>query len=622
MLRNEAAGERQAGSIGFKLYIIVEAFVKNRWIVHVRAVALIIIGGLLLPGLSPAGEGWWNDGWQYRKKIAFNTTETGADIKENLSEVPVLVRLHSGNFDFTSAREDGGDIRFVAADDATLLKHHIEKIDTLDEIALVWVRVPRIAGATDQGYMNMYYGNENALGGQDSGGTFDMAQVAAYHLGEVEGMPRDATANDNHAAFFSGGQGLPGVIGNGVSLNGAGDRLTVAATPALDFSSGFTLSAWIRINMAQADAMIFSRQGDGGSLVVGIDDTKIYAAIGSGDGDPIATDRSADLPVGSWHLVTVTGSPGSRLAIYLDGMEMTWGNLPATLPALTGDLVVGDDGQGGRSFIGDLDEIGIFTQALSRDRIRAAFATQGPDGLFLTFGEELMGGGGSMPVFYLGTILKNVTLDGLVVIGLLVILSAVSWFAFLGKAAFLFMAKRDNRKFLSTFESKADPTAMEIDNGDEYSSSNLYRVYRAGCRVIHNGSAAEETVDRKTPRVTSKTLKTFKTELDKWYVNETKRLNGNLTVLTMAITGGPFLGLLGTIWGVMNTFAAMAEAGEANIMAIAPGVASALATTVVGLLVAIPALFGYNFLTSQIKNITADLTVFIDEFALKVENGE
>jgi biopolymer transport protein ExbB len=69
----------------------------------------------------------------------------------------------------------------------------------------------------------------------------------------------------------------------------------------------------------------------------------------------------------------------------------------------------------------------------------------------------------------------------------------------------------------------------------------------------------------------------------------------------------------------MNTFAAMAEAGEANIMAIAPGVASALSTTVFGLIVAIPALFGYNFLTGRIRNLTAELNVFADEFALKVE---
>jgi biopolymer transport protein ExbB len=92
-----------------------------------------------------------------------------------------------------------------------------------------------------------------------------------------------------------------------------------------------------------------------------------------------------------------------------------------------------------------------------------------------------------------------------------------------------------------------------------------------------------------------------------------------MVLLTMAITGGPFLGLLGTVWGVMNTFAAMAEAGEANLTAIAPGVASALATTVFGLIVAIPALFGYNYLSGKIKNITADLGIFVDDITVKLE---
>ena len=586
----------------------------------VMYITLIVIGLLLLPLISSAQEGWWNEGWQYRKKIRFDTTTAGAGVTENLNDVPVLIRLHSGNFNFTNAREDGGDIRFVAADDLTLLKHHIEKIDTLDEIALVWVKAPRIAGNSDQGFIYMYYGNENAIGGQDAGGTFDVSQAAVFHLGEVEDPPRDATANGNHAAAFSGGQGLPGVIGNGISLNGAGDHIVLADAPSLDFSSGFTLSAWVRINMAQSDAWLFSRQSDNGSLVVGIDGTKIYTTIRSGDDTEVDTDHSADLPVGSWHLLTVTASPGSRLAVYLDGMEMTFTNLTDTMPTLTGDLIIGDDGQGNHSYIGDLDEVGVSIQARSADRVRLAFATQGPEGLFFNFGEELMGGGSGMPVFYLGTILRNITLDGLLVIGLLIILAAASWIAFLGKTGVLWMAGKENKSFLSNYQASENPVAMSVDDAD-YQNSNLYRLYRAGRRVIENGSPADGENPSQTEPPSVKTMKILRTELDKGYINETKRLNGNLTVLTMAISGGPFLGLLGTVWGVMNTFAAMAEAGEANIMAIAPGVASALSTTVVGLIVAIPALFAYNFLTTRIKDITADLAVFIDEFALKIENG-
>lgn len=583
-------------------------------------IALLLFA--LVPGISTAGEGWWNEAWQYRKKISFDTTTTGADIAENLSDVPVLVRLHSGNFNFTNAREDGGDIRFVAVDDITLLKHHIEKIDTLDEIALVWVKVPRVAGNSDQGFIHMYYGNENAIGGQDAGGTFDVSQAVVFHLGEVEGPPRDATANGNHAAAFSSGQGLPGLIGNGISLNGAGDHIVVADAPSLDFSAGFTFSAWLRINLSQADAWLFSRQSAAGSLVVGIDGTKVYAVVRTGEGTETATDRSADLPVGSWHLLSVTGSPGNRLAIYLDGMEMTFVNLPKQMPALAGDLIIGDDGQGGHSYIGDLDEVGMSIQAQSVDRVRLAFATQGPEGHFFNFGEELMGGGGGIPLFYLGTILRNITLDGLVVIGLLAILGAASWITFLSKTGFIWMAGRENKQFITVFQASEDPVKLGIKDED-YKNSNLYRVYRAGCKVIGKDSPQDgDDENPPTPAVPAeKKFKAMRTELDRQYIDETKRLNSNLTILTMAISGGPFLGLLGTVWGVMNTFAAMAEAGEANIMAIAPGVASALSTTVVGLIVAIPALFAYNFLTNSIKDITADLAVFVDQFAVRVENG-
>jgi len=101
-------------------------------------------------------------------------------------------------------------------------------------------------------------------------------------------------------------------------------------------------------------------------------------------------------------------------------------------------------------------------------------------------------------------------------------------------------------------------------------------------------------------------------------VRETQKLNSLLVLLTIAISGGPFLGLLGTVVGVMITFAAIALQGDVNVNAIAPGIAAALAATVAGLMVAIPALFGYNYLLSRVKEITSDMHVFIDEFVTKI----
>lgn len=74
------------------------------------------------------------------------------------------------------------------------------------------------------------------------------------------------------------------------------------------------------------------------------------------------------------------------------------------------------------------------------------------------------------------------------------------------------------------------------------------------------------------------------------------------------------MGLFGTVTGILLTFASIAITGEINIPAIAPGITGALGTTVAGLMVAIPTLFGYNYLQTQIKDVTADTYVFTDEF--------
>jgi biopolymer transport protein ExbB len=113
-------------------------------------------------------------------------------------------------------------------------------------------------------------------------------------------------------------------------------------------------------------------------------------------------------------------------------------------------------------------------------------------------------------------------------------------------------------------------------------------------------------------------MQAIRASLDGGLVRETQALNRNMVLLTIAISGGPFLGLLGTVVGVMITFAAVAAAGDVNVNAIAPGIAAALAATVAGLGVAIPALFGYNYLLTQIKNATGNIHVFIDEFVTKL----
>jgi biopolymer transport protein ExbB len=114
--------------------------------------------------------------------------------------------------------------------------------------------------------------------------------------------------------------------------------------------------------------------------------------------------------------------------------------------------------------------------------------------------------------------------------------------------------------------------------------------------------------------ITPEAFRVIQSAMDSIIVRETQRLNGKMVLLSIAIAGGPYLGLLGTVVGVMITFAVIAATGDVNINAIAPGIAAALLATVAGLAVAIPALFAYNALTVQIKDVIADMRVFSDEF--------
>jgi biopolymer transport protein ExbB len=101
-------------------------------------------------------------------------------------------------------------------------------------------------------------------------------------------------------------------------------------------------------------------------------------------------------------------------------------------------------------------------------------------------------------------------------------------------------------------------------------------------------------------------------------VREGQRLNRLMVLLTIAISGGPFIGLLGTVVGVMITFAAIAAAGDVNINSIAPGIAAALLATVAGLAVAIPALFAYNWFASRIKEMSNEMQIFADELTSRI----
>ena len=221
---------------------------------------------------------------------------------------------------------------------------------------------------------------------------------------------------------------------------------------------------------------------------------------------------------------------------------------------------------------------------------------------------------------YFGVILRSVTIDGWVVIGILMVMAAISWVVMASKAGYIRRVARANAKFLDLYtRAGGDPMRLEAQLAGTktrgLSHSVLFRVCDAGHAELKRRFGSDSGAP---PVLTPQAIASIRANLDRIATYENQRLNSLMVLLTIAISGGPFLGLLGTVVGVMITFAAIAATGDVNINAIAPGIAAALVATVAGLAVAIPALFGYNYLITRIKDLTTEMHVVSDEFVTRL----
>lgn len=577
---------------------------------------------------SNPAQAWSNDQWPYRKPIKLDTTPAGASIATSVPHSPILVRLHSGNFaDFLTMKEDASDLRFFAADEQPL-KYQIEKFDPINEMALIWVAIPNVNGNAINDSAWMYYGNPTAPAGAETVGIYDVNQVAVFHFDSPAGtLPQDRTAYGNHARSFNGQITPASLIGPGASFDGK-QSLAIAAKPALRMtpSTGWTFSTWIKLSTNQTDAVLLHMEEQKNSLQIGIDAAGVYARATTGAAKQ-ETPRTP-LAVATWqHVAVVVGS--GQLIVYVNGVQSA--AVTANVSEIGGDMMVGASLTNTRFLRAELDEVQISNVARSPDWIKLAVMSQGQDAKLVRLGEsEQAQGAGSTS--YFGVILNNVTIDGWVVIGILVIMAVASWLIMLGKGLYIRRVRKDNRAFLEAFKElgAASPNKLDQDDDsetqalanaplaqalfgkhDHYQSSSLYHLYHTGIQEVNQRVGA--TVGAQAARLTTQSLDTIRAGVDAALVREAQKLNSQMVLLTIAISGGPFLGLLGTVVGVMITFAAIAASGDVNINAIAPGIAAALVATVAGLAVAIPALFGYNYLASRIKEIVADMQVFVDE---------
>jgi biopolymer transport protein ExbB len=583
----------------------------------------------LIPVLALAAS-WWNNDWKYRKEIGFDLSASGADIAASPQDVPILVRLSLANFSyFNDTKADGADFRLVAGDDKTPLKFHFEKYDPQDQLAYLWVRVPSLTGGSKSDRVYAYYGNPDAPAAAEVAGTYDTQQVLVLSFPESSGLPQDGTAYKNNPSTSTALLTPASLIAGGAKFAGR-ESITVPATASLRLlpNQGFTASAWVRIEHPQEAAVLALSEG-AKSLELDVSGARAVARASLG-GAPVMVTSGVDLSMSQWHHLAFTAAAG-KLTLYVDGVAA--GSAPLTLAEVGGNFTVGAAGAA-KFLTGDVDEVEVSKVARSPEWIKASAASQAMDSNLLLYGADGQREGGSQTSYFV-TIAKNLTADGWVVIGICMAMLVIALGIMIVKAIFLSRVERANARFLKEFRrlSTQDATALDepavdadedlddapsmatlADAHNSYAGSTLYRLYHHGVRELNKRVDAQSVGAARADILSPQSIDAIRAALDGTMTRLQQSLSSQMVLLTIAISGGPFLGLLGTVIGVMITFAAIALSGDVNVNAIAPGVAAALAATVAGLAVAIPALFGYNWLNTRIKSINADNRVFVDEF--------
>jgi len=568
---------------------------------------------LLLPALCLA---WFNEQWSSRKQLSLDAAATGADIQASLSDFPLLIRLHAGNFGyFADLADKGRDIRFLQ-DDNTPLTYQVEQLDVLSEIGLIWVRLPQVRGGVANDSFWLYYGNSNAPDGSDGKNLYDKTQSLVYHFQPGENLPQDATAYLSHAADSKALIQANGWIGAAAQFNSAGP-ITVNPAPQLAISpdKGWTFSCWLKIEQPQTAAKLLEAVQAGSGVVIGLQATALTARWQSPAG--ITELPTANLSLGRWQYITLVLN-ADKLELYLDGVAVGAAAIRAG--------VVNPTLKFGEQFNGLLDEVQIAAAARSPDWIKLAYRSQSPDFSVLNYGQDETNGSGDS---HFRVIIRNVTPDGWLIIALTGVMLVIALLVMIGKSLVIRRINQDNRLFLehyrqldaerlNTLDLPHNPEqqaleALDLLNAllgkhEHFQNSPLFHLYHLALTELKKLQGGGEQA------VPPEAWHYLRVLLNSRIVSENRQLNHNMVLLTIAIAGGPFLGLLGTVMGVMITFADIAASGDVNINSIAPGISAALLATVAGLAVAIPALFGYNYLLSRIKEISSGMRVFADEF--------
>jgi biopolymer transport protein ExbB len=528
---------------------------------------------------------WFDDKLKIRKEIVVNPGPKGAGLDATAPTFPFVLRLSEQTVAFDDMKEDGSDLR-VTGPDGKRVEHYVESIDPKAGLAVVWVKGQALDPRSSQTY-HLYYGGD-AKSVANSAEVFDSSELLFL---DFSNGAKDRTRNGNDAVGAV--QTAPGFAGQSASLTGAPVR--IAASTSLTSAAGapFTLMMWVKAAQPQ-NAVLAQR----GALSLNLAGGQVVAQVGG-----VQVVGATPLAPGAWTHVALVGRANGMIDLYVGGKLA--GSGQGATPALAEDLILG------QGFNGQIDNVRYAAAERSAPYVGAVASSDNGRGL-VTFGAEATRKG-KFELGYFVTVVTNVTLEGWVVIGLCGILLAIAIWVMVTKSSMVGAIEKQNQSFREAYLAAPDLNGKVLRGEAEFdSASTLAQIYLAGMHEV------DIRAKNGTTRFSGGSIEALKARVDGVLTDQAYALSGGMVLLTLAVSGGPFLGLLGTVIGVMITFAAIAAEGNVNVNSIAPGVAAALLATAAGLFVAIPALFGYNIILTRIKRINASTRSFADTFVARL----
>jgi len=199
------------------------------------------------------------------------------------------------------------------------------------------------------------------------------------------------------------------------------------------------------------------------------------------------------------------------------------------------------------------------------------------------------------------------------VLGLLILMSAASWFVIGSKTIFLSNAASRSAKFQDAFWKTG--RLDEIWRISEASPpSPVSEVFRAGYTELAKLQKRRQEAPEAASEELLGDIESVQRALDRARTTAITEMESRVPLLGTTASAGPFIGLFGTVWGIMNSFRNIGAKGAANLATVAPGIAEALVATAIGLMAAIPAVMAYNFFSRRIRVLSAEMETFSSDF--------